>query len=74
MYYALVESHLSYEDVICGSLSETKLAALQRLQSRARLIIENAKIKDRWSCSWLINVENIICYDRNMMTYKIINK
>ena len=48
-------------------------AALQRLQSRARSITEYAKIKDRWSSSWP-NVENIIHYDRNVMTYKIINK
>ena len=49
------------------------LAALQRLQSRAWSIIENAKLKDLWSSSWL-NVENIIRYDRNVMTYKIINR
>ena len=30
---------------------------------------ENAKIKDPWSSLWL-NVENIIRYDRNVMTYK----
>ena len=47
--------------VIGSSLCKTKLAALQRLQSRARAIMENAKIKDGWSCSWL-NVENIIRY------------
>ena len=73
VYYALVESHLRYGDVIWGSLCKTKLAALQRLQSRAWSIIENAKIKDLWSSSWL-NVENIIRYDRNVMTYKIVNR
>ena len=31
VYYALIESHLRYADVIWGNLSETKLAALQRL-------------------------------------------
>ena len=56
-----------------GSLCKTKLAALQRLQSRAWSIIENVKIKDLWSSSWL-NVENIIRYDRNVMTYKIVNR
>ena len=35
-------------------------------QNRACCIIENAKIKDNWSRSWL-NVENIIRYDRNIM-------
>ena len=54
-------------------LKSTDRAALWRRQSRARSIIENIKIKDRWSCSWL-NVENIIRYDRNVMTYKIIDK
>ena len=32
VYYALIESHLRYADVIWGNLSKTKLAALQRLQ------------------------------------------
>ena len=31
VYYALVESHLRYGDVIWGSLCKTKLAALERL-------------------------------------------
>ena len=69
VYYALVESYLSYGDVIWSSLRKTKLAALQRLQSHVRSIIEKAKIEDSWSCCWL-NVENIFRYDR---TYKIIN-
>ena len=73
VYYALIESHLRYGDVVWGSLCKTKLAALQRLQSRAWSIIENAKIKDLWSSSWL-NVENIFRYDRNLMTYKIVNR
>ena len=73
VYYALVESHLRYSDVIWCSICKTKLTALQRLQSRAWTIIENAKIKDIWSTSWL-NVENIIRHDRNVMTYKIVNR
>ena len=73
VYYALVESHLRYGDVIWGSLSKTKITALQRLQNRACPIITNAKIKDNWSCSWM-SVENIIRYDRSIMTYKIMNK
>ena len=72
-YYALVESQLHYGDVVWGSLWRTKLAALQRLQTRALKIIRNAKIKDTWSCPWM-NVENIICFDRNVMTHKIIHK
>ena len=73
VYYALVESPLRYGDVVWGSLSRTKLAALQRLQTRALKIIRNAKIKDTGSCPGM-NVENIICFDRNVMTYKIIHK
>ena len=73
VYYGLVESHLRYGDVVWGSLNKSKIVALQRLQNRACCIIENAKSKDSWSRSWL-NVENIIRYDWDIMTYKIMNK
>ena len=72
VYYALVESQLRYGYVVWGSLSKTKLAALQRLQIWALKIIRNAKIKDTWSCPGM-NVETIICIDRNVMTYTIIH-
>ena len=58
---------------IWGSLPKTKLDALQRLQDRARTIIENAKLKDIWSFDWL-SIENVIRFDRSVMAYKIINK
>ena len=35
VYYALVERQLHYGDVVWGSLSKKKLAALHRLQTRA---------------------------------------
>ena len=35
--------------------------------------MENARYKDNWSCDWL-SVENIIRFDRLVMTYKIRNK
>ena len=35
VYYALVESHLRYANVVWGSLSDTKMEVLQRLQNRA---------------------------------------
>ena len=73
VYYALAESQLRYGDVVWSSLSRTTLVALQRLQTRALKIIRNAKIKDTWSCPGM-NVENIICFDMNVMTYKIIHK
>ena len=73
VYHAVVESHLRYADVIWGSLPETKLMTLQRLQNRAKMIIKNAKHKDEWSDSWL-SVENLFRFDRSVMTYKILNK
>ena len=73
VYYVLVESQLRYGDVVCGGLSKTNLAALQRLQIPAIKIIKNAKIKDTWSCPGM-SVEKIICFDRNFMAYKIIHK
>ena len=51
VYYAIVESHLRYADEVWGSLPNTKLDTLQRLQDRARAIIENARLKDNWSYS-----------------------
>ena len=68
-----MESHLRYADVIWGSLPARKIETLQRLQNRAQLIIETARVKDNWSCDWL-NVSNIISFERLLMTYKIINK
>ena len=56
-----------------GSLTKTKLGALQHLQDRARTIIENARLKDNWSCDWL-SIENVIRFDRSVMAYRIINK
>ena len=71
--YALVESQLRYGDVVWGSLSKTKLAALQTLLAQALKIIKNAKIKNTLSCPGM-SVENIICFDRNVITYEIIHK
>ena len=62
---------MRYGDVVWGSLNKSKIIALQRLHNRVCCIIENAKIKD--NCFWL-NVEDIIRYDRDSMTYKIMNK
>ena len=56
-----------------GSLSNTKLEALQRLPNGAQSIIERAKIKDQWSGDWL-TVEQLINMDRSVMTYKMMNK
>ena len=73
IYHALVKSHLRCANVVWGSLSSTKLEGLQRLQNRAQSIIERAKIKDQWSRDWL-TVEQLINFDRSVMTYKMMNK
>ena len=73
VYYAIMESHLRYADVIWGSLPARKIETTQRLQNRAQLIIETARVKDNCSCDWL-NVSNLISFDRLVMTYKIIDK
>ena len=72
VYYAIVESHLRYSNEIWGSLPKTKLDILQHLQDRARSMMENVRYKDNWSCDWL-SVENIIRFDRSVMTYRIRN-
>ena len=53
-------------------LSNTKLSKLQRLQIRARNLIENAKYKDGWNCNWL-DVKSLISLDLGVMTYKILH-
>ena len=72
VYRALLESHLRYSDELWGSLSNTKLDHLQRLQNRARTLIEGSRLKDGWTCNWL-SVSNLIKFDRAIMIYKILN-
>ena len=73
VYRALIESHLRYANVIWGSLPKSKLNTLQRLQDRARSVIEKARLKDNWSHNWL-TVEQLTKFDRSVMTYKIISR
>ena len=72
VYKALFESHLRYGDIVWNALSNTKLSKLQRLQIRARKLIENAKYKDGWNCNWL-DVKSLISFDQGVMTYKILH-
>ena len=72
VYKALLESHLRYCDELWDKLSNTKLDHLQRLQNRARTLIEGSRLKDGWSCNWP-SVSNLIKFDRAVMIYKIIN-
>ena len=62
-----------YANVTWGSLLTRKIENLQRLQNRAQSIIKSARLIDNWSCDWL-NVNNLISFDRLVMTYKIMNK
>ena len=73
VYRALIESHLRYANVIWGSLPKSKLNTLQRLQDRARSIIDQSRLKDNWSHNWL-TVEQLTKFDRSVMTYKIISR
>ena len=69
---ALFESHLRYGNIFWSTLAKTKLSQLQRLQTRAKKLIANAKYKDGWTCKWL-SVESLISFDQGVMTYKILH-
>ena len=45
VYCALIEIHLRYANDIWGSRPKSKLNTLQRLQDRARSIIDKARLK-----------------------------
>ena len=72
VYRALFESNPRYGDIVWNALSSTKLFKLQRIQIRARKLIENAKYKDEWNCNWL-DVKSLISFDQGIMTYKILH-
>ena len=71
VYYALVESHLRYANVVWGSLSDTKMEALQRLQNRAFEIIDSSRLKGSWE-RMSLNVNQVMNFDRSLMTYRIV--
>ena len=72
VYKALFESHLRYGNIVWSALSSTKLSQLQRLQTRAKELIKNAKYKDGWTCKWL-TVNSLISFDKGVMTYRILH-
>ena len=72
MQKTLFESHLRCSDELWGNLSNTKLQFLQRLQNRAKTLIENSRLKDTWRYNWL-SVSNIIQYEKAIMIYKMVN-
>ena len=47
LYYTLVDSHLRYANVVWGSLCDTKMEVLQRLQKRAFDIIDSSRLRVR---------------------------
>ena len=72
VYKALSESHLRYGSIVWNALSNIKLSKLQRLQIRARKLIENAKFTNGWNCIWL-DVESLISFDQGVMTDKTLH-
>ena len=66
--------HSTARQKFCSYKTEEslQLESLQRLQNRARRLIECARHKDGWVCDWL-DVRNLIKYDQLITTYKIKN-
>ena len=73
VYKALVEIHLRYADVVWGSLSNTKITTLQRLQNRALEIIQASKIKGSLIRPTL-SIDQMFQFDRSVLMFEIINK
>ena len=67
------DEYLLRESSPASHKSSSELQALQRLQNRALSIIERARFKDPWPKKWLSAV-NLVCFDRCVMVYKIVNK
>ena len=59
--------------MIWGSLSNSKIESLQRLQDRAVSMIHRSRIIDNWTPKFLA-VEQLITFVRAVMVYKIFNK
>ena len=62
-----------YAKVVWGALSNTKLSNLQRYQDRALELIESSKIKNAYIKN-ILNVNQLLTFDRAVMTFKIVNK
>ena len=65
LHEALLERHLRYSDELLGSLSNAELDHRQRLQTRARTLIESSRLKDEWSFNWF-SVSNLITFDKGI--------
>ena len=62
-----------YANVVLESLSDTNMEALQRLQNRTFDIMDSSRFKGSWERRSLINVNQVMNFDRSLMTYKIVN-
>ena len=49
-----------------------QIKSVQRLQVRARTLIERSNVKDGWAWNWLF-VSNLVKNDKAVMAYKIVN-
>ena len=70
VYKALVESHLRYADGVWGSLSNTKIKALQRLQNCAFDIIQASKLKGSLIRP-TFSIDQMFQFDRSVLMFKI---
>ena len=52
---------------------KSRLNILQRMQDRARSIIDKARLTDNWSHNWL-TVEQLANFDRSVITYQVMNR
>ena len=59
--------------MIWGALSNTKISILQKYQNMALDLIEYSKAKDAWNKK-LMNISQLIMFDRAVMTYEIVNQ
>ena len=74
VYKALVESRLRYDDVVWGSLSNTKISAPHRLQNHSCDIIETSKIKVESLIQPTFNIDQMFPFDRSVLMLKVFNK
>ena len=73
LYKALFESHLRYADVVWGSLSNTRISVLQRLQNRVFDIIEAFKVKNSLIRP-KFSFDQMLQLNRSVLMFEIIKK
>ena len=73
MYKALLGSHLRYADLVWGSLSNTKIRVLQRLENRAFDNIQASKIQGSLIRP-IFSTDQMFQFHWSVLKVKIINK